>query len=451
MRIAQIVQIVFFILFLCAGIVMNTVHGDHESISETENRALAALPRWSSEAFWSGAFLRGLENYLADHVAYRDSLVRVSNLLSSWRGLPGRGDAFIVASQADNTADSVGRPAEKQMGPQPTTSLSPTTSPSTAAQTAVAKPVQKQKSGETEPGRVIGKVLIVGNRAMYLYSYVPAAGMAFADTVNAFRAELTQRYGQQVHLSVLLAPSAVEFVENPQLKSLSSSQEQAIMSVYEQIDEAVTKVNATPYLREHAAEELFFRTDHHWTATGAYYAYQAFMEARGIPPVPLTQYKTQKVNGFLGSLYASTLNKKLEAHPDTILLYQPFIAHQYQVYYSGPLKMKLLDMNHANRKNKYRIFLSGDRPWGKIATQVNNNRRIAVIKDSYGNAFIPFLLPHFQEIYIIDPRQFDKPLYSFIEDHQINEVLILANTTITTYSGFTDLIRKRMQAAPEEK
>lgn len=79
---------------------------------------------------------------------------------------------------------------------------------------------------------------------------------------------------------------------------------------------------------------------------------------------------------------------------------------------------------------------------------MNNDRRIAVIKDSYGNAFIPFLLPHYQEIYIIDPRQFDKPLIDFIEKEKINEVLFLTNTTITSYTGFTELIIKLMNAAP---
>ncbi len=109
--------------------------------------------------------------------------------------------------------------------------------------------------------------------------------------------------------------------------------------------------------------------------------------------------------------------------------------------------MKLLDMHHADKKNKYRIFLSGDRPWGEITTETNNDRRLAVIKDSYGNAFVPFLLPHYSEIYIIDPRQFHQSLLDFVQLHNINEVLFLNNAEATSHTGFTTLIRKLFSPA----
>ncbi|MFM1654189.1 DHHW family protein [Brevibacillus sp. B_LB10_24] len=441
MRMRHLIHIVSFLAFLYTGMFLNVAFGGTGSVDETENRALAPFPVWSGTALLSGTYLQALENYLADHVAFRDRLVRASKLLTSWRGLAGSDATQIVASAANNDAQSSGQTVPEagpdiEAAPSQPLPLPPSASPGPASKAA--------KPRRQEEGRVIGKVLLTGDRAMFLYSYNPAAGKAYAGVINAFQKQVARRFADPVHVSVLLAPSAIEFVENPALKGLSASQEKAIAAVYEQIDPPVTKVEAVPFLREHAAEEVFFRTDHHWTATGAYYAYQAFMNARGLTPLPLSRYETEKVPGFLGSLYSATLNKKLAAHPDTIVLYKPFMQHEYVVYYQGPLKMKLLDKYHADKKNKYRIFLSGDRPWGKITTDAAYDRRIAVIKDSYGNAFIPFLLPHFKEIYVIDPRQFHQPLYDFIEKHRIDEVLFITNMTITTSDGFTRLIYKLM-------
>ncbi|MCZ8511763.1 DHHW family protein [Paenibacillus filicis] len=136
---------------------------------------------------------------------------------------------------------------------------------------------------------------------------------------------------------------------------------------------------------------------------------------------------------------------KLEANPDTIVLYKPYTKHEYVVHYAGPLRMEPLDQSHAAKKNKYRIFLSGDRPWGKIRTEADSARRLAVIKDSYGNAFIPFLLPHYKEIIVIDPRQFNEPLLGFLEKQGIRKVLFLNNTETTTNQEFTELITASMK------
>jgi hypothetical protein len=277
---------------------------------------------------------------------------------------------------------------------------------------------------------------------MGLYSYSPEAGKAYAETINQFQEGLYRQLGNQMRVFALIAPTAVEFVHSTALQKLSDSQQQAIDTVYRQLDRRVTAVDAVNSLRRHTGEELYFRTDHHWTATGAYYAYEAFMNAQGAAPVPLTRYEQEKVTGFLGSLYSSTLSKKLEANPDTIVIYKPFIKHDYIVHYEGPLRMKLIDMHQADKKNKYRIFMSGDRPWGEIRTGTDNERRLAVIKDSYGNAFVPFLLPHYSEIYIIDPRQFQQSLLDFVQAKKINEVLFLNNAEATSHTGFTTLIRK---------
>jgi hypothetical protein len=446
-RLGPCLQVVLFGSFILGGSVFMWFQGGSTLISETENRALAPYPALTLQSLKSGQYFRQLENYTADHIAYRDSIVGLSKNLTSWYGLKREQAPIIVASGANNTGAVQGAdPSEISLsmhGPAPSSNVTEEAGipspppPSSKPDTEVA--AMKQES----QGHVLGKVLITGDKAMNLFSYRPAAGEAYAAVIQRFHASFEGTSPPQpMNISVLLAPTAIEFVESAQLRKLSDSQQSAINEVYGKLGPSIRTVDAWSSLSQHKDEPLYFRTDHHWTATGAYYAYDAFIHSLGLTPVELSQFPTETVSGFLGSLYSATLNKKLEKNPDTIQLYKPTVPHEYVVHYSGPLKMSLLDMNHANKKNKYRIFLSGDRPWGLIKTETPGGRKLAVIKDSYGNAFIPFLVQHFSEIYVIDPRQFTDSLPEFLVKNDVHDVLFLNNAEVLMDTGFADQLSK---------
>jgi hypothetical protein len=437
MRIGNMMQIVFFIGFLFTGSTFTLFVHMTTASSETENRRLASFPICSLRTMISGVFFRQFENYAADHIGFRDSLVHTSKFITSLQGMAGSESALIVPSNANNTAEAQSAPPV-QNTPNTTQTTQLAEQPLVSQQVApnLKPPLPEEK------GKIQGKVLILGDRAMNLFSFDAAAGQAYADVINHIQARLDQIIPKQVQASVLLAPTAVEFIQSAKLKSLSDSQKKAIDEVYWKIRTDVTKVDALSSMSRHAREPLFFRTDHHWTATGAYYAYAAFIEVKGMKPVPITAYQTGEVPEFLGSLYSSTMNRQLAAHPDTIVYYKPNVIHQYTVHYSGSMIMPLIDLSHAKKKNKYRIFLSGDRPWAQITTQIKNNRRLMVIKDSYGNALVPFLLPHYSEIFVVDPRQFDEPLVPFIQKHNIQEILYVNNAGVTMDQGFAEQLRK---------
>ncbi|GLI10327.1 hypothetical protein YDYSG_63600 [Paenibacillus tyrfis] len=441
MRFGHWLQIGLFLAFLCAGTVSSLyAFGLGYAVSETENRALASLPRWSIGEVKSGTYFRQLENYWADHVAFRDTLVSAGQKVASWRGLSGGEHAVLIASQANNTGGANAVPAQEQTASASSIEAAPRTTVPEAPR--AVEGTSQEASASKEKGRVIGKVLVVGNKAVNLFTSDPAAGQAYVDAVNRFRDEFSLALSGEAATFVLLAPTAAEWVSAASLKSLSDSQRQTIEDVYKRLHPQVKTIDAWSSLNAHKQEPLYFRTDHHWTATGAYYAYEAFMNAQGVPPVPLARYETENVTGFLGSLYSATLSSQLQKAPDTLVLYKPFVKHEYVVHYAAPLRMELLDKSHAAKKNKYRIFLSGDRPWGLIKTEAESDRRIAVVKDSYGNALIPFLLPHYKEIYVIDPRQFDQPLVPFLKKRQIRELLFLNNTEVAMYDGFSQQIGK---------
>jgi len=431
MSMSRLLPIVLFVAYLYAGMGLLLLFGVADEASERENRTLAARPRLTAGTVWSGEFFRRMDNYAADHIAFRDRWVAASKTIESWRGFRSKDNAQIVLTEANNTDAKAPAAAGRRNG-QAAGSAQP-------ARPSASSDADRSRTKAVERGTVVGKVLIAGDRAMSLYKHVPQAGAQYAQAINRLHDSLG-RGGYPIRLSVLLAPSAVEFEPSPRLRALADSQAEAIGAVYRRLDSRVQAIDALPALRAHAGEYLYFRTDHHWTATGAYYAYTAWADTLGMTPVPLSAYRQEQVTGFLGSLYTATLNNGLEKNPDRIVLYKPFVPHDYVVHYQGPLRMALLDMRHAARRNKYRIFLSGDRPWGTITAFGQGQRRIAVIKDSYGNAFIPFLLPHCKEIYVIDPRQFRQPLADFVRKHGIHELLVLNNAEVASHTGYTRLL-----------
>ena len=184
-------------------------------------------------------------------------------------------------------------------------------------------------------------------------------------------------------------------------------------------------------MKEHyeKGEYLYFRTDHHWTALGAYRAYEVFCKSASLKPVSLDTYEKRTSTGFLGTLYNSSLDKNLAANPDTVEYYVPDLPYvqtntnQDLSTYRGTL----ISEYSSGKTNGYLTFMGGDIPLATIETENTNGKKIIVFKESYGNAFIPFLVPHYQTIYVADIRSFPYNAVEFIKNNSIGEVLFLNN------------------------
>lgn len=390
------------------------------TVSQLENRTLKTKPVFAWDKLFHGDFTQEYEEYFADNFVFRDKFVQISGKLKKLWSLPGQDKVALVINKGANVAQS--------------------------------QNPQNQNPDENKPSNpptiTTNNVLVVNDKAMEIHTFNPQASESYAAFLNDFQEELIKNSKNnhsknEPHIYSLLAPTQIEFIANKEYQNLSSSQKKTIDYINEHLNTQITPVNAYEAIKKHSDQYVYFRSDHHWTAMGAYYAYTAFMNARGIDPVPLEKYEVEEVKPFLGSLYSTTLSAEIQANPDVLSLYKPFTAYEYNVYYEGgPVKIPLLDMRHAQNKNKYGIFLSGDVPLGRITTEVKNGRKIAIIKDSYANAFVPFLLPHYQEIYIIDPRQFQQDIFEFIENKGIQDVLFLNYILVTNDQGFTDTLRQ---------
>lgn len=445
------VNLLLFLLPLFALFMMNMFLPKGEEVSKLEKRTLRSFPSFSVSHLLSGQYFKEFDNYFADHFVFRDKLVQAGSQIKDLRGLGGEDRASIVVQKGGNNmfqdlAKGAGN-ADKPVSGQPTGSATnPPAAPVSGAETQ--QPAGASPTPTSTPSADAAKAvqdteseryLVLKDRAMALFNYVPAYGESYATAINGFQKAIDPK----IRVYSLLAPTPVEFVKEDKYKALSTPQKEAINQINRVFNSNVTTIDAHKELSKHADEYIYFRSDHHWTALGAYYAYKAFMDRIGETAVPLSKYETEQLEGYLGSAYSATLDVNLKKNPDTITIYKPYVPYKYSLFWVDgvPLDRNVVDISYAEHGGGgYQVFLEGDSPWGEIKTENKNGKKLLVIKDSYGNPFIPFLLPHFEEVFFIDPRHFTTHMLDFVKEKGITDILFLNGIAVTAYNGYTELI-----------
>jgi len=183
-----------------------------------------------------------------------------------------------------------------------------------------------------------------------------------------------------------------------------------------------------PALFANREQSIFYKTDHHWTTNGAYYAYQVLGKQMGFEPKIKEDFRIETVtNDFYGSLYSKSGYRHMK--PDSSKLYLPEDNGRNSVEYVDEQQRSdsLYVMDNLKKKDKYTVFLNGNHGLIKIATSNRKGKKLLVIKDSYANSFLPFLTQHFQEIYVIDLRYYEGDIKKLIQEQQIHDMLLLYN------------------------
>lgn len=249
-----------------------------------------------------------------------------------------------------------------------------------------------------------GNVYVAGNFGMERLLIPNDAAKDYAGAVNQIAANLPE----QVNVFDIVIPTAAEFY-GPQ--NVYTNQTAGIRTVYENLSERVTPVNAVRPLYNHAGENIYFRTDHHWTQRGAYYVYREFMEIKGETVPPLSEFPVRYGNyagslaGFAKGTYGETI---LRANPDCM---ERFLAPHYTAGAAyGDMYMKNYTRSLSavyGDTNSYMAFIGGDNPLSVFTTDVGNGKKIVIMKESFGNAFATWALNNYSEVYVIDIREFN--------------------------------------------
>ena len=184
-------------------------------------------------------------------------------------------------------------------------------------------------------------------------------------------------------------------------------------------------------LMEHRDEDIFYRTDHHWTSLGAYYGYTGLAGALGYDPVPLSDYTpTVRSTEFYGTVFSSSGVRWVQ--PDTITTYVPddgitVVSHTYDNSGNPVEEQRALYVeSFLSVKDKYSMFLGGNQSLGVVKNANNpDGPKLLIIRDSYADSLVPFLTAHYSEIHLIDPRYYHLSVKDYVAQNDIDQALVL--------------------------
>ena len=285
-----------------------------------------------------------------------------------------------------------------------------------------------------EEVKMFDSVAMVGDAAYELYTYKADAAEDYAKAVN----ELADKYAGKVNVYDIVIPlgSGIVFPDNLKDQIKNSDQKKAMDDIHGMMNDNVKTVDIYDSLMSHRTEYIYFRTDHHWTPLGAYYAYQKFCEVKGIEPEALDSYEIKEFDGFLGSFYKDTDNSEvLKNNKDTITAYMPHskdtIMHVTADDGTEYDWNVIYDVSGYAPGLKYSAFVAGDNPYSVIENKdLTDGSSCIVLKESFGNAFTPFLVDHYQTIYLVDYRYFTGKLSKLIEETGATDVIMLNNLSM---------------------
>ena len=225
-----------------------------------------------------------------------------------------------------------------------------------------------------------------------------------------------------IELRVMLVPTAGEILKS-KLPLFATTADQ--FEVVDTVRSAgFTMIDVADILREHANEYIFYKTDHHWTSLGAYYAYAEYMKAVGRTPHSLDEFKKEVLSeDFRGT----TFNKVNYPFAPFDVIEAYYISDNHKVCYNDSLDYaeSMYSREYLKSADKYAVFLNSNQASTRI--EGSGTGRILIIKDSYANCFAQFLPEDYEEVHMIDPRFFTGDLQEYIENHGITEVLVLYN------------------------
>lgn len=407
-------------------------------ISYIEKRELAKFPEFSLENYFSGAFTAGITNYYDDTVPYRDNFKNAGNSFKSGFGIQTNDSVSatgnLKAAKKKETSESSSNSKSNSKNSNKSDN-SQNSSSQVTTQTEESK--QKDYTKENAEYTVENGIIVVKQDGHYraLEMFGGGTGNAYVDALNSFRSKVNSN----VKVYSMIAPLASEYYTPANYEEFTANQKQYFDDIASRLDRDIITVDIDSVLANHTEEDIYLRTDHHWTPLGGYYAAEAFASAANVNFKNLNTFTKRNIEGFVGTMYAFTGDINIKNDPEIFTYYIPDNNDKCTTYYydtSFNYRWQGDFFNNVGdpQSNAYMIFMGGDEQVVKIKTNVTNKRRLLIVKDSYGNAEPACYMNSFEEIYVVDMRYFDLNLVDFTEQMGITDVLF----TMVTFSAFGD-------------
>ena len=340
-------------------------------------------------------------------------------------------DPPITQTDGENTGDGT-QGGDKQDTMGDTDNTDTDKSGEDKAGVTTTKPASSNVITTSDKPYQSGGVYVVGSAGYEMYNYVGSLAEKYQSTVNAVADSLSgvsQVYAMAIPLSSGITLPDELFSDIP-----GSDQAQAEKDILAGMGQNVKTIPLHDVMMSHRTEYIYFRTDHHWTALGAYYAYVQFCTAKGITPHNLSDYEVSQFPGFLGSFYNDGGKPDaMKNDPDTVNAYHPVSATASMKYGDNENNtltggQVIFDESTASASLKYGTFIMGDNPFTVIENpEVSNGESCIVVKESFGNAFVPFLVDHYQTVYVVDYRYYSGSVTQLARDKGVKDVLFVNN------------------------
>jgi hypothetical protein len=246
-------------------------------------------------------------------------------------------------------------------------------------------------------------------------------------------AALGARYPGRVYLMAVPSASAI-YPENLPAGAPFWDENASLDDIYAQVSAAgVTPVDVRGTLTAHKDEYLYYRTDHHWTTDGAYYAYAQLCDTLGLTPFDRSAHTAATVADFHGTNYAKC--RQWNVQPDTITYY-PDIDSTLTLYkvtgrdtQEVDQTLGLYNTDKFATYDKYAAFLYGNNSYSRLSGRGTGS--ILVVKDSYANSFVPYLTDNYANVDVVDLRYYNYGLDGLMEQNHYDAILVLYS-----YSSF---------------
>lgn len=437
MRFSKTYLILFSIIFVAFAVVFNTF--PRSTFSELEKRELAKFPEFTTEKLLNGTFTSEVSSWFSDSEPFRDRFMWLSMQVKDLIRVNTGEENVTFHAAADSGIDP-----EIAEAPDTLEELDSIEKPTASDPYSYENHVTADENAKIANAGII--IVGSGDKVRALMAY---GGSANGCTGYAKAANIYKDSFPSVNIYCMVIPTAVEFYCPEKVKNRTRPQRPTIDNVIRHLAPGVKPVDIYETLGEHADEDIYLRTDHHWAPLGAFYAAQKFAEVAGVPFRPLSDYDRKVVHGYVGSMYGYSQDISVKNAPEDFVYYVPrnvtysttyidyTIDENYRVIGMGrPHKGVFFHRFKDGSGAAYCTFMGSDTRITRVKTSTHNGRRVLILKDSFGNALPGYLFYSFEEVHVIDSRYFTKNMVEYVRNNHITDILF-ANNIFKAYSSGT--------------
>lgn len=429
--------------------------------SELEKRDLAEFPDISNiEKIKKdpAKFTAEVSSWFSDTEPYRDELMTMSMKIRGAMKGDFRSEEETVSFRP---ADAVPNPANEaddgnidNAEPEPAAADSESPSESSESQAAESEEDEDIEDGKAKLGS--SGTIIIGKgdkvRALMAFGGSPSGGGGYVDLLNTLANEFPN-----ANVYAMVAPLATEYYLPEKAAKASKPQKPFIYSIRDRLSPKVKFVDVYDELLKHKKEDIYLRTDHHWAGLGGYYAAKRLAETAGVPFKGLEAYDRHEIKGFVGSMYGYSKDISVKKAPETFVYYTPnqvgydaqFVSYTLNKNFkiireSKPYKSAFFKKFKDGSGNAYLTFIGTDQAFVKVKTSTPGNRKLLIIKDSYGNAVPGNLFYSFNEVHVIDFRYFTHNLKDYVNKNGITDIAVCFNVFNAYSNGSASKVKKML-------